>query len=304
MNIKTDAIKERIAALPSRSEKARAVAAWLFFEQGEYPSAARVREIIGIGSMTDLSRDLRAFWDEVRSRMKTRITSPDLPQEIVDSVGEFISAVWSLAQDQARTQLDDERRKTEDQMAALRQDVLQLQAQAQSAKDHAQVLQDRVDRLQAAAEEDAARSATLQERVDALLRERAEADQQHAIALAEKDQTVESLHQRMREREATAQQQIEAAAGELRFAKMQIENARGEGRHWKSEFDRERSESTLRISVLEQRMNATREEAGGWRIKAQDAQDKSAALQEQIARLQEQLRALRVVRKLAQRTVR
>ena len=293
----TTEIAQRIAALPSRAEKTRAVAAWLFFEAGEYPSVQRVREITGQGSTTDIARDLRMFWDDVRSRMKVRLTSPDLPQDIVDHVGTFLTSVWDLAQKKADEGLSEARAEMTRREAEIRQQLLQEQANSASSQAHAKILQDRLDQAQIQSEQDAAEKSALRERIDAMDRARSEQEAATAALLAEKDATIAGLHNTLNEREETYRRQLDASRGEVNFAKMQIENARGEARHWKSEFERERSDATLRIAQLEQRLNAAREQAGQAQIRAQDAQDEAANLRADITRLREQLRSLRHLRK-------
>jgi cell division septum initiation protein DivIVA len=290
-------LKRRIAALPSRAEKTRAVAAWLFFEVGEYPSAQRVREITGLGSASDIARDLRVFWDDVRARLKVRLTSPGLPQEVIDHVEAFLASVWTLAQEKADEHLNEARAGMEKTQAETRQHMLQAQAEAASARAHAQFLQERVDHLQEQAEKDAAEQSALQERIEALKRAQSEQEAATADLIAEKDAIHDALRATLKEREDTYRKQLDTTQGEVNFAKMQIENARAEARHWKSEFERERADATLRIAPLEQRLNAAREQVGQDQIRAQDAQNEAAFLRGEVARLREQLRGLRSFRK-------
>jgi hypothetical protein len=287
-------IRERLDALPSRQDKSRAAAAWLFFEAGEHPSVQRVRELTGLGSTSDIARDLRQFWQDIRSRVKSRIDAPDLPDAVVEKVSGFISDVWSLSLEKAAETFEQERRSIQSDLAKARTDILQSQADAQAHRDLSDHLQARLDAIQSQQEADAQRMGSLQAELQAEKDAAQQLREQHAQELAQRDAAMQSLRADMDKMLESQRQQIEAAAGEVRFAKLQIENARAEGRHWKSEFERERSESTVRLSILEQRLAAEREAAGAAALRAQEAESR-------VEQMRGQLAALRPLRKAHQR---
>ena len=69
------AIDEAIARLPgtaTRKDKTKLVARLLFLEHGIYPSAKVILDYTHHGSLTDISRDLRIFWSELRERKSKR----------------------------------------------------------------------------------------------------------------------------------------------------------------------------------------------------------------------------------------
>lgn len=278
-------LRERLGALPSRSEKSRAAAAWLFFEKGEHPSVQRVRELTGIGSASDIARDLREFWQDVRSRLKSRIASPDLPQSVVDHVGDFVAEIWDLALDRAHATLAAERAALQSELTQARSAVLQAQADAQAQKDLVGHLQTRVDTAMAQQESEAAVHGALTAELEAVKAALADATDRHAAELLQREATTTALRADMREQAQAQQRQAEVFEGELRFAKLQIENARGEGRHWKAEFERERAESTMRLSTLEQRLAGEREQSGRLLLRAEEAERAAEQLRGQLAAL-------------------
>ena len=83
----TDALRrtiaERVSHLDGRALKAREAAGFLFFTHGIYPSAAVVRDCIGVGSLTDVNNDLRSFWDDLRHKGAVKLSAPMLPEPLV-----------------------------------------------------------------------------------------------------------------------------------------------------------------------------------------------------------------------------
>jgi chromosome segregation ATPase len=283
-------IAKRIAALASRTEKTRAVAAYLFLEMSEHPSAARVREYTGQGSLTDINRDLQEFWRALRAKLSTRLTSPDLPQPVLDLLGQFASEVWSLSLVEANSALDADREQAQQAVAEARQETMRAQAQAQAAQHRVAVVEAELARRDEQARQAAAANAGLEERCAGLeagladARERLDAEVQARAADADA-----AAREVQGERDARARDR-DVFDGEIRFAKNQIEVARTEGRHWKGEFERLRSEQTVETATLRATVSRLREELGTRTLAERD-------LAERVGELQGQLRALRPLRK-------
>ncbi len=283
-------IAKRIAALCNRADKTRAVAAYLFLEMGEHPSAARVREYTGQGSLTDINRDLQEFWRMLRAKLSARLTSPDLPQPVVDLLGQFASEVWSLSLDQANRALDADREAAQQAIAEARQHAMQAEAHAQAAQQRVAAVEAELARRDEQAQQAAAEAAALTERcagLEAALGEsRARLDAEAQARAADADAAAREVQA---ERDARARDR-DVFDGEIRFAKNQIETARSEGRHWKSEFERLRSEQTVEAATLRATVSRLREELGARTLAERD-------LAERVGELQGQLRALRPLRK-------
>ena len=283
----------RLAQMSSRVEKSRAAATWLFFEAGEHPSVQRVRELTGLGSTSDIARDLRQFWEEVRKRLHGRIHSPDLPDAVVEYVNAFVDEVWVLALDRAQGSLDKERQRIQSDLAQAHAQILQAQADAQAQRDMVSHLQDRLKTAQSQQESDANAIGALRAEKEALERAAQTALEQHQSDLVQRDELITALRAEQERMVQAQKQQMEVSAGEIRFAKLQIENARGEARHWKAEFERERNDSTVRLSILEQRLSAERESSGSSQMRAEQSE-------KEVAQLRGQLAALRAFRKALQ----
>jgi fused signal recognition particle receptor len=283
-------IAKRIAPLTSRPDKTRAVAAYLFLEMGEHPSAARVREYTGQGSLTDINRDLQEFWRTLRTKLAARLTSPDLPQAVIDLLGQFSSEVWALSLTEANRALDADREQAQQAVAEARQETMRAQAQAQAAQHRVAVVEAELVRRDTQAQQAAAEAAALTERCAGLetalneSRVRLDAEVQARAADADAAQ-----RESQAERDARARDR-DVFDGEIKFAKNQIESARGEARHWKSEFERLRSEQTVEAATLRATVSRLREELGTRTLAERD-------LAERVGELQGQLRALRPLRK-------
>lgn len=287
-----EALRQRLTDMPDRRSKARAAAAWLFFEQGEHPSVARVREIIGTGSMNDLSRDLREFWADLRGRMQTKLQAPDLPQEIVESMGSALSSIWNSALRKADETLAEERAHAQAEVAAAHQEAAQARALMEQSNE---LLQAEKRAAEEAAREQArlqAEAAALAERLAAAEQQAAEMERIHAQRMQEKADEIARMQAALEAERAAAARRLETLDGELRFAKMQIAHAREAGDVFKRELERLRSERSIEEATMQRTLNGLREELGASRLRAE-------ALASQVSELQGQLRALRPLRKAA-----
>lgn len=283
-------IAKRISTLSSRADKTRAVASYVFLEMGEHPSAARVREYTGQGSLSDINRDLQEFWRVLRAKLATRLTSPDLPQPVVDLLGQFSSEVWSLSLDQANRALDADREAAQQSVSEARQQAMQAEAHAHAAQARVTAVEAELVARDEQARQAAAEQAALAERCEALeaaladTRARLDAEVQARAADAE------AAKREMATERAARTRDRDVFDGEIRFAKNQIEVSRNDARHWKSEFDRIRSEHTLSSATMQATINRLREELGVKTVAERD-------LAERVGELQGQLRALRPLRK-------
>lgn len=283
-------IAKRIAPLTSRADKTRAVAAYLFLEMGEHPSAAKVREHTGQGSLSDINRDLQEFWRVLRAKLATRLTSPDLPQPVVDLLGQFASEVWALSLDQANRALDSDRQQAQQSVSEARQQAMQAEAHAHAAQARVTAVEAELAARDEQARQAAAEQAALAERCEALDAALADARASLDAEVRERAADAEAAKRGMEtERDARGRDR-DVFDGEIKFAKNQIESARGEARHWKSEFDRVRSEHTVELATLRAAVTRLREDLGAKTLAERD-------LAERVGELQGQLRALRPLRK-------
>ncbi len=89
-----------------RRDRTRLVANLLFMEHGIYPSARAVLDYTHQGSLTDISKDLRDFWGELRDKLRVNVNAPFLPKPLVDEFAAALMKIWELAISQARTEFD------------------------------------------------------------------------------------------------------------------------------------------------------------------------------------------------------
>lgn len=84
----------------------REVCALLFFRYGITPTANRLYQYVRKGSMGTPAEVLAQFWRDLRERTRVRIDRPDLPEELRETAGELVHALWVRAQDQAELACD------------------------------------------------------------------------------------------------------------------------------------------------------------------------------------------------------
>ena len=121
------------AQFPNTRELYREVCALLFFRHGITPTASRLYQLVKRGSMSTPTEVLRQFWADLRENSRVRLERSDLPLELRELGGEWLSRVWSLAQQSAQAEL-----------APMRD---QQDAQARQAGAELQTVQAELDRL-------------------------------------------------------------------------------------------------------------------------------------------------------------
>lgn len=81
---------------------ARQIAAMLLHEFGEPPTVKRIRDLMGRGSFSTLTDELRIFWSTLQVSAAEDAFSLDMPAHIVQSHRAALSTLWRAAQDEAR----------------------------------------------------------------------------------------------------------------------------------------------------------------------------------------------------------
>lgn len=129
------ALAPRLEAAKSRKEKTRIAATTLFFEYGVYPSGKVVHSYTQLGSMTDINRDLREFWSEIRDKSRVRIDAPSLPAELQEAYSNALAKSWELAMQKASASFDGEREEAHEREQALRADQDRANEKIQSLEN-------------------------------------------------------------------------------------------------------------------------------------------------------------------------
>jgi DNA repair exonuclease SbcCD ATPase subunit len=173
----------------------------LFFDHGIRPTLANVRELTGVGSASDIPKDIEVFWERVRDASKVRIDGGMLPSSLHDKAGEFLRAIYDAAVVAVREELAHER--TEMQWAIA--DAEQRVRDAQLLYEHARTELER--------QHDARASAALKEgeSLERLAVERAAAAQSRAQMVALESRLADSQHEA-----ATLRDRVDALQAELR----------------------------------------------------------------------------------------
>jgi hypothetical protein len=208
---------ERLRSLaPDTKALYREVASLLFFRFGTAPTANRLYQLVGKGSMNTAASVLARFWQDLRDHARVRLTHPAVPEALQGIGGELIGQVWKVAFDQASADLAKARGELQEELERARIDV----TQARQAADDAQA---RVEELERTAGELRARIA---ER-DALL---ADSQRQAIQLVVESDALRASVAERRQEVEQARQafsREIEALRDSIRLTE---ERARGNER--------------------------------------------------------------------------
>ncbi|MDO8926527.1 MAG: DNA-binding protein [Sideroxyarcus sp.] len=90
---------------PQTRDLYREACVLLFFRHGITPTANKLYQLVRRGSMSAPAEALNKFWLELREKSRIRIESPDIPEELKESAGTFISTLWRQAQEAAVSSL-------------------------------------------------------------------------------------------------------------------------------------------------------------------------------------------------------
>ena len=285
-------ISERVSHLDGRALKAREAAGFLFFTHGIYPSAAVVRDCIGVGSLTDVNNDLRSFWDDLRHKGAVKLSAPMLPESLVELFGEALAKVWQLAAEKARTGLEDERMEVVGLVAQAQREAaeaqrLRLVSDASAAAREAELRQEREKR--AVAETRAQAQAA---EIDALHTSLAKWQQQAAAEAQARQDAEERFSRDLEAQRAQHQHEAEMFSGEVRFAKLQIEAARSAERELRERLQAEKLGKEVELAAYRQRAAKAEEALGAARLELAEIKGQSSALEERLAEMHERLKEL------------
>lgn len=139
-------LQQRIAAVEGRAEKTREAARFLFFFCGQYPSAALVRSYTQTGSLSDISEDLRLFWESVRDSGRSQLKAP-LPDVLVEGFGQQLGQLWKMAAAEASKTFDGERQSFADEMKSARDALTESKDAAQALAEELALVRTERDNL-------------------------------------------------------------------------------------------------------------------------------------------------------------
>jgi DNA primase large subunit len=140
---------ERLRILaPDTKALYREVASMLFFRFGIAPTANRLHQLVGKGSMTTAASVLARFWQDLRQHGRVRLEHPAVPEQLRDLGGHLIGQLWRSAFDQAHEDLAKARAELQDEGERVRRELAQTRLATSEAEARAEELTEIVQGLQ------------------------------------------------------------------------------------------------------------------------------------------------------------
>lgn len=269
LNVDIDeAIRQRLEACgPGRRDRALAVCELWFAEFGTPIQLAKLRDYVGRGSMTDLSKDLREFSAVVAQRHRHMLSLPGTPPAFVAALEEAGKSLWVAAMEASTAQFEAQRAELQTEAAKVREEI----AAANQQRDLALADRDDMIRQRDAA---AGRAADFEREVLAL----------QAAAAADRDQ-ISSLERTAFGLQRDLEAERNARDQERTRAALDIEEIREVARA--SERSAQRADD--RVKAAEKKLADDATLIDGFRNRATAAEKATAELRGRLEALQEQL---------------
>ena len=289
------AVSAALDSLPggaTRQEKTKLAAKILFLDFGIYPSAKVVREFTGQGSLTDISRDLQHFWDELRKHMRMKLEVPEAPVALRAAFGEALGKLWALSCEHADKRLEILRRECQEQVDAAQialeaacSSRTEAWAQVDTHKAQLAVMQERLDAAEKRAEAQAAEIGGLEAQVEGWKRQ-AEAD------AAARKQSEEKFMAELENERIERRTDAKRFEGEINFAKRQIEAARQVEKDVREQLQAEKTSKDIELATYRQRMNKAEESVVALRAENAEVVSQKGWLEKKVEELQVRVKEL------------
>ena len=289
------AVSAALDSLPggaTRQEKTKLAARILFLDFGIYPSAKVVREFTGQGSLTDISRDLQHFWDELRKHMRMKLEVPEAPVALRAAFGEALGKLWALSCEHADKRMEIFRRECQEQVDAAQMALeaacssrTEAWAQVDTHKSQLVAMQERLDAAEKRAEAQAAEIGGLEAQVEGWKRQ-AEAD------AAARKQSEEKFMAELENERIERRTDAKRFEGEINFAKRQIEAARQVEKDVREQLQAEKTNKDIELATYRQRMNKAEESVVALRAENAEVVSQKGWLEKKVEELQERVKEL------------
>ena len=270
-----------------RKLKTRLAASFLFFEHGIYPSAGVVRDYIQQGSLTDISRDLREFWQEMRDRSRVQINVPCLPPDLVEGFGEGLAKVWELALSKAQAELESLRQESMMQVVDAQQQTQDALREQRRAEENAVALEVAMQEERVRREQAELRAEALSVELGALQSSLRRLQDQVETETAARAAAEERFSRDLAAERSARQHEAERFSGESRFAKIQIDQARTEARELREQLRAMTANKDVELSTYRQRLSKSEEAHGAARLELAEMTGKLRALELQMPIIQQ-----------------
>ncbi len=140
----------RLRALaPDTKALYREAAATLFFRFGIAPTANRLHQLVGKGSMATSAAALSAFWKDLREQARLRIEHPAVPETLRETAGALIGQFWKVAHSTAEADLASVREELEVRVHAAELSAADSQARLERANLHLEAQSAELAKMQA-----------------------------------------------------------------------------------------------------------------------------------------------------------
>lgn len=261
-----EALRERYS---DTQDLYREVCVLLFFRYGITPTANKLYQLVRKGSMSAPGEALTKFWSTLREKSRVRIEHPDLPEELRDSAGEVIGALWQRAQALADANLAAAHGEAQ-------ASVLQATAAMESAQVRATVAE---QSLIAMREELTSSQARVQQLEQDLAREQG-ARAALATQIDEATQQRRELQRSLDEARLGLEKQL---AEQREATKSDEERHQGDLRRVLLDVDRERTASTKLQKELEQARRLTVDEVDRYSARVQKQEGELMQIRQKLS---------------------
>ncbi len=113
----------------------------LFMQTGELPSQSRVLDLVRIPgsspSASTVQKGINKFWATIRQRIGVSLSHPQVPQEVLEQIGESVSRMWDAAINGADQALSTRKQELENEFEKKSQECDIEVAQSRSALEAA-----------------------------------------------------------------------------------------------------------------------------------------------------------------------
>lgn len=125
---------------PDTKSLYREVAAALFFRFGVAPTANRLYQLVGKGSMATAASVLARFWQDLREHSRLRLEHPGVPEPLREVAGDLLGRIWTVAYDSAQHDLVQVREELQREVERARSEREQANQAATEANGKAERL--------------------------------------------------------------------------------------------------------------------------------------------------------------------
>ena len=279
-------VQRLVAQHSDRASLSKAVAGLLFFQHSLRPTVQLIHSYTRRGSLTDISKDLKEFWESLRQQSALSL---DVSPEFKTQAASLLMQIWQVAKQQADQQFEAAEQSHYQQ---LQQHEAQLQAWEQQHQSLDRTLtelrqahQQQVEQLTQHKEALTQKVATLAAEREALQAALQDMQQQREHERQAREATENKFLQELEQERQLRSRSEEHLRGEVRFAKMQIEESRVLVRHLQERIHALEADRRLIEGQLRQQLTSVRDEVTAQLSLNAEQRGREQALSEQLAEL-------------------